>query len=116
MKPPPAETLVVYPDGSYHRTDQRRTGCVFVIVSRGDGADDLHASEVARGWKPLPKGSNNTAELCAGIEALKWILKFDRHHKRPILICFDSSYAEGTALGHITPKNRLRLAQHLRQL
>jgi len=35
MKPPPAETLVVYPDGSYHRADQRRTGCGFVIVSGG---------------------------------------------------------------------------------
>jgi len=116
MKPPPAETLVVYPDGSYHRADQRRTGCGFVIVSGGDGDDNLHASEVARGWKPLPKGSNNTAELFAGIEALKWILKVDRHRKRPILICFDLSYAEGTALGHITPKKILRLAQHLRQL
>jgi len=117
MKPPPAETLVVYPDGSYHRTDQRRTGCAFVIVSGGDGDDDLHASEVALGWKLLPKGSNNdTAELFAGIEALKWILKFDRDRKRPILIRFDSSYAEGTALGHITPKKNLWLAQHLRQL
>ena len=86
------------------------------IVSGGDGADDCHALEVARGWKSLPQGSNNTAELCAGIEALKWILKFDRLAKRPILIRFDSSYAEEIALGQITPKKKLRLAQHLRQL
>jgi len=98
MKPPPAETLVVYPDGSYHRADQRRTGCGLVIVSGGDGDDDLHASEVARGWKPLPKGSNNTAELFADIEALKWILKFDRHRKRPI---------SSSALTRHTPKGPL---------
>jgi len=116
MKPPPDGTLIIYPDGSYHRSDKRRTGCGFVIVSGGDGADDRHALEVARGWKSLPQGSNNTAELCAGIEALKWILKFDRFAKRPILIRFDSSYAEEIALGQITPKKNLRLAQHLRQL
>jgi len=71
MKPPPDGTWVIYPDRSYHRADKRRTGCGFVIVSGGDGADDCHALEVARGWKSLPQGSNNTAELCAGIEARK---------------------------------------------
>jgi ribonuclease HI len=120
MKPPPAGTLtlVIYPDGSFHRSDQRRTGCGFVIVSGGDGDADSHATEVARGWKKLAPGSNNTAELCAGIEALKWILDHDRHYKHPILILirFDSTYAEEVTLGQIKPNKNTRLAKHIRSL
>jgi len=51
-----------------------------------------------------------------GYRSPKIDLKFDRLAKRPILIRFDSSYAEEIALGQITPKKKLRLAQHLRQL
>ena len=88
--PPPADTLVIYPDGSFHANDKGRTGCGFVIVTGGDGNEDTKAIEVVRGWKSLPRGSNNTAELSAGVEALKWILKYDHAHTRPVLIRFDS--------------------------
>ena len=90
MPLPAPNTLVIYPDGFYFQNDKRRTGCGFVIVTGGDGNEDTLASEVARGWKTLPLGSNNTAELEGGVEALKWILQHNRRHKCPILIRFDS--------------------------
>jgi len=59
-------------------------------------------------------GSNNTAELTAIAEALRWILKNDIREK--IIIKTDSTYAGNQSSGLWKAKTNITLVNHVRKL
>ena len=85
----PADT-VVYTDGAYDQAKEggvQKAGFGVVVVRGGDGENDADAKEVFRGWGQVKTDSasqaflgavehtNNTAELTAIAEAMRWLLE-----------------------------------------
>ena len=85
QKPPyQHDTLVVYVDGS-HDKHTKGTGYGVVVVEGGDGDEDLYARPVVRIWRQgRTGGTNNTAEIQAGICALKWLSR--EGSTRPVIL------------------------------
>ena len=110
-----ANALVVYPDGSYD-SKSGRTGSGAVIVEGGDADADEGARPIVRMWAPAPrrgKRTNNTAELRAGLMAIRWLLR--QRSSRPVVMRFDSKYAEDVAGGRSSPTHNRLLAQEVRR-
>ena len=120
-----ATDTVVYTDGAYDQAGKggaQKGGFGFVIVRGGDGDQDREAREVARGWgqvqtnKASPaylgavEHTNNTAELTALAEALRWLRDEDPHEGATVLIRPDSEYVMRIATGVATPSENKALA------
>ena len=98
------------------------------MVRGGDGEDDKDAREIMRGWGQVitdknhpaylgaDEHTNNTAELTALAEALRWLIDEDRQQTRRILIRPDSEYVAKIATGKISPHENLTLARATRKL
>ena len=74
-------------------------------VQTNPDADDFIGAEV---------GSNNTGELTAMAEALRWLLK--HNEEREVLVRTDSTYAGNIASGQWRAKANLKLASHVQAL
>jgi ribonuclease HI len=117
--PPPLAALTLHVDGSYRPlVSDRGAACAFVAVTAGDGDCDTHAIEVAREWAPVEGAhrNHNVAEIQAGVRALEWLIRHDAAPYRPVVIRFDSQYAEKVTLGFVRPQRHVRLARRARQL
>ena len=77
----------------------------FGRVQTNPDADDFIGAEV---------GSNNTGELTAMAEALRWLLK--HNEEREVLVRTDSTYAGNIASGHWRARANLKLASHVQAL
>ena len=74
-------------------------------VQTNPEADDFIGAEV---------GSNNTGELTAMAEALRWLLK--HNEEKEVLVRTDSTYAGNIASGNWRAKANLKLASHVQEL
>ena len=125
------EDTVIYTDGAYDQAKEGGTqkgGFGVVMVRGGDGEDDKDAREIMRGWGQVitdknhpaylgaDEHTNNTAELTALAEALRWLIDEDRQQTRRILIRPDSEYVAKIATGKISPHENLTLARATRKL
>ena len=110
-------TLVVYSDGSKLGNDPKAgdTGYGVVVVQGGDGRGDAHATEVMREWAPTGRGTNQTAELEGGIAAMEWLLNEEKS-SRPVVLRYDSEYAEGITIGAAVAQDNTDLALRARTL
>ena len=122
----PENVVVAYMDGAYdqsrHGGDQK-AGFGFVAVTGGGGSEDKEARALAicRGQvqtdphSPAYIGAvghtNNTGELSALGEAIRWLLEEDPDKSRSILLRPDSEYAMGVAIGDNTPSANKKLAE-----
>lgn len=93
MPRPPKIEYQIYTDGScrwFKRASRRHGGWAFIVLSGPDGNE----SNVYRsGFCPAPQ-TNNTMELMAVLEALRYVKEF-RLRQNPITIFSDSSYVIG---------------------
>ena len=98
----PSNTLAIYTDGSGPGRHEVAAGWGFTVVTGGDGEADTAATEVhsrcghvvtdtqdAR-YLGAERATNNTAELTAIAEALKYVTA--DQSGRPVLIRYDSLY------------------------
>ena len=123
--------LICYCDGAYDPANEggsQKGGFGFVAVTGGDGDADAHAHEVMRAWGPVTtcahaptwigatEHTNNTAELTALVELLRWLTNAAPHPRHRILIRPDSEYAMGVALGDNSPSVNTQLARVARAL
>ena len=91
------------------------------------GKEDTHAKSLARGKgqvqisKASPtfvgaiRHTNNTGELTALGEALRWLLYESDNKNTHVILRPDSEYAMGVALGDNTPRENRELAQWAKQ-
>ena len=124
--PLPANTLVIYTDGSGPEPPATTAGWGFAVVSGGNGRDDDRATELHSRRGPVPtdqsdpsylgatRGTNNTGELTAIAEALRYLLA--DQSSRPALIRYDSTYAANMAAGRWRAKSNKRLVASVRKL
>ncbi|MDP6870145.1 MAG: hypothetical protein QGI21_05180 [Candidatus Poseidoniaceae archaeon] len=122
--------LHIYVDGScignQNVSDETPAGWGVVIV---EGSNDLGrgngdivfefngrvvTSKGEEGYIGAEVGSNNTAELTAFAEALRWLLKQD--DLGPVIIKTDSKYAGNQATGAWKAKANIELVSHVRML
>ena len=132
LRPVAAESdTVIYMDGAYDQADEGGTqkgGFGFVVVNGGDGVEDTHATEIARGWgqvttdKASPvyidacEHTNNTAELTALAEAMCWLLDEDGAPQRRVLLRPESEYAASVAMGTVAIRENHDIAAVVRSL
>ena len=127
-KPLPADTLVIYTDGSgpeRHATEPT-AGWGFTVVAGGDGDTDTHGSEVHSRcghvvtdtsdprYIGAERPTNNTAELTAIARALQHVCA--DQSGRPILIRYDSLYAGRMATGAWRARKNHSLVARVRSL
>ena len=98
------------------------------MVTGGDGDADAHAHELTRAWGPVTtckhsptwigatEHTNNTAELTALAELLRWLINDAPSPQHRILLRPDSEYAMGIALGDVTPRENLELTRVVQTL
>ena len=132
--------LVAYTDGScignsHVRKNQLKAGWGGVILHRAkghiDNPDDLNARIIDQGkiWGPViidtthpsfigaTHGSNNTGELSAIGEVLRWVNeRFDNNDSRSVLIRYDSKYAAMVAQKLWSAKSNIQLARTVQLL
>ena len=97
-------------------------------MNGGDGVEDTHATEIARGWgqvttdKASPvyidacEHTNNTAELTALAEAMCWLLDEDGAPQRRVLLRPESEYAASVAMGTVAIRENHDIAAVVRSL
>ena len=107
----PAHTRVLYVDGSAGAAGDVTpcAGWGVAVTADGDGEHDAEATHLADLWGPVPMHgaafegatqlTNNTAELTAILEALRWVDELDAASAAPIIIRPDSEYAAKTITG-----------------
>ena len=115
----------MYTDGAYDQAGKggaQKGGFGFVIVRGGDGMADEKAREITRGWGQVQTSpaspaflgadehTNNTAELTALAEALRWLLAEDVETHRAVLLRPDSEYVMRIATGTAIPSANRALA------
>ena len=125
------EDLVCYCDGAYDQANEGGTqkgGFGFAVITGGDGDADAHAHELTRAWGPVTtckqsptwigatEHTNNTAELTALAELLRWLINDAPSPQHRILLRPDSEYAMGIALGDVTPRENLELSRVVQTL
>ena len=125
------EDTTAYCDGAYNQDSGGglwKGGFGYTILRGGDGREDALAIVVARGMggvttdqaAPVFLGAthhtNNTAELTALAEAMRWLIDVDPEPYKSVLLRPDSQYAMGVAIGDISPKANDELAQNTRML
>jgi ribonuclease HI len=93
MARPPKQEYQIYTDGScrwYRQRDRMHGGWAFIVLSDPDGNE----SNVYRsGFCPAPQ-TNNSMELMAVLEALRYVKEFGLR-QNPITILSDSQYVIG---------------------
>ena len=131
MPPPvplPADTLVIYTDGSgpIRGSSDASAGWGFTVVTGGDGDTDDRGVEVHSRCGPVitdasnaayigaQHATNNTAELTAVAQALKYVTA--DQSGRPVLIRYDSLYAGNIATGKWRARKNRDLAERIRTL
>ena len=111
-----ADSLIIYSDGS-HDTSQPQAvaGFGFSCVRGDNGDDDLDARVVSVGSGPVvlnerspvylgaDKHTNNTGELTALIEGMRWAFECDTRPDEAVLLRPDSDVAIGWTIGDLTP-------------
>ena len=108
-------------DGAYDQARQGGTqqgGFGYVAITNGDGDLDTEATEITRAWGAVQCASgspayigatehtNNTAELTAMAESIRWLLYTDTNNRAPVLLRPDSEYAHG-AIMVTSPRNAM---------
>ena len=123
------EVLNLYVDGAsrgnQHTMEERSTGWGFLAVlgPEGEGGSGTIIAEDSGtvvtdpnqvGYWGADVESNNTAELTAFIQALRWALMEGGDSN--IVVCTDSTYAGNMATGAWRPKTNLEIISRLRSL
>ena len=124
------EDWVVYCDGGYEERPVERAGWGWVVVTGGDGGEDVAAQEVARACGPVElepdahayvgasRLSNNSAEGQGLAEALMWVLSGEGPPQgATVLVRTDNTLVAGWAMGRVrAAEGTLELATALRTL
>ena len=111
-----ADSLILYPDGSHDSSlPQAVAGFGFTGVRGDNGDDDLDARVLVAASGPVvlderspvylgaDKHTNNTAELTALIESMRWAVECDTRWQDAVLLRPDSDTAIGWTIGDLIP-------------
>ena len=111
-----ADSLILYPDGSHDSSrPQALAGFGYTGVRGDNGDDDLDARVLVAASGPVvlderspvylgaDKHTNNTAELTALIECMRWAVECDTRWQEAVLLRPDSDTAIGWTIGDLTP-------------